>query len=578
MPKRRLEALGPLSAYAVQERSSAAATAVEVRAAREQLQYAAVVDGQCIREVWQGASDVLCLVVGDGAEEQWALWHQCPEALDEGRSREVYLLQMEGEEKFMVVKLEKESEAQRQSHMERVFLVDLQRRIGRMPGWIASCYWAGLLQFEGRLRDATIWEYVQPTFGAIVQELTLEWHVGVAAALFVGCFAIAREVVDGLRDGIFYGDLHMHNLALRVSLETFVHRASTGVRCAGELGICAIDLGMCVTWAGDDKRVCEEVVLRSMGDMLVHVLMAPSSVALALGQEAEGSVAYRMGAAVGGALLRLLPLEAAQRGGLNFVAGGLEVLERSTKVLLAGGTQQDVDAVEREWLERLPSWGQVKAAALEPLSEAMDAVVGNAVSVVASVAAPLIGRRVVEKLKECRRAPPVQAGQTGFAGRPHRVPPQNRVCLDMAWLIIESLLAALRSFVRPEMRSRSWRQAPVDAEVFARGTGMAVRLALGVLEQAELDQAHYPVLLDEALGVFTVERVRAVLVEELEVLQGLRPPPRTDLRMKRDFGQYWFRFRTEAQQDACLVKALMFFQRGCQAALEGGSSRAGGTA
>ena len=545
---------------------------MEVQTAREQLQFAAVVDGQCICKVRQHASDVLCLVVGDGAEEQWALWHLCPEALDEGRSREVHLLQMEGEEEFMVVKLEKESEAQRQSHMERVFLVDLQRRTGRMPGWIASCYWAGLLQFEGRWRDATIWEYAQPTFGAIVQDLTLEWQVDMAVALFVGCFAIAREVVDGLRDGIFYGDLHMGNLALRVSLETFVHRASTGVRCAGELGICAIDLGMCVTWAGDDKRVCQEVVLRGMGDLLVHVLMAPSSVALALGQEAEGSVAFEMGAAVGGALLRLLPLEVAQRGGLNFVAGGLEVLERSTKVLLAGGTQQDVDAVEREWLERLPSWGQVKAAALEPLSEAMDAVVGNAVSVVASVAAPLIGRRVVEKLKECRRAPPVQAGQTGFAGRPHRVPAQNRVCLDMAWLIIESLLAALRSFVKPE------RQAPVDAEVFARGTGMPVRLALGVLEQAELDQAHFPVLLDEALGVFTVVRVRAVLVEELEVLQGLRPPPRTELRMKRHFGQYWFRFRTEMQQDACLVKALMFFQRGCQAALEGGSSRAGGTA
>ena len=553
----------------------------DVEAGRLQLQYAAFASGKCISDVeLRENGGVLRLFAGEGLSADWRVFE---ELLDEGRSREVYVLEMErrdagrmslGERTLkrtlMVLKLEKAEEKHRESHMERKFLVDLQQRVGKIPGFIASCFWAGVLDD----RDASIWEFAQPTFGVVARRLAEKaWDANVAAALFVGCFAMAREVVEGLRRGIMFGDLHMDNVALRVPLEEFLERAH-GRRTAQQvtaqqLGMVVIDLGLCAVWAGEDERVCEEVVRRRMDSVFHHITLLPTSVAYALGTSKVFESANEVAELVCGAFRRLLPLEVAVRGGLDFMADGLAVWERSTEVVLAGRGPDEVDRVEADWLARLTTWGQEKAGPLEPLSDPQEAEVADAMSAVASVGPALVGRRVVDKLKTRTASPPVQAGHAGFNGGAHPVPLRNAVCLDMAFLMVESLLAALRPFVR------NAREAPEDGLAFARGNGMGVRLALGVLERSGLDQAQWPVVLVDAVRVFTVRRMRAVFEEELEVLEGRRQPRLGRTGLKRDYAQYWFRFRLGWQRQKCVVQALSYFEMGCEVALEECSSCVG---
>ena len=63
-------------------------------------------------------------------------------------------------------------------------------------------------------------------------------------------------------------------------------------------------------------------------------------------------------------------------------------------------------------------------------------------------------------------------------------------------------------------------------------------LGAGCSEQSELEEARWPVVSGEALRVFTVARARAVLEEELDVLEGKRKPTRGTPGMKRDLAQH----------------------------------------
>ena len=174
----------------------------DVEALREQLHYTAMPNG------WSVAF-VLERFRGEGRliEDLMGMY-----VLGERRSRDMYVLGMPRETdagpvtygELMVLKVEKAEDQQWQSHMERMFLLHVQQEMDEVPGFIASCYWSGVL--EGR--DACIWEFAQPTFGVIAVELAEdEWAANVAAALLAGCFAMAREVVEGLRHGILFGAL-----------------------------------------------------------------------------------------------------------------------------------------------------------------------------------------------------------------------------------------------------------------------------------------------------------------------------------------------------------------------------------
>ena len=204
------DAAGPISAIEMQQASAKRASVEEIDAVRQRLRYSEVCDGECIRAVQVKNDCAVWLWVGHGSTEGHSLWH-VSDLFDEGRAREVYTMWIKGGQECLVLKLEKKDVDDRQSHAERVFLVDLQMKLGVIPSFVARCYWSG--QLYGR--DATVWEYAQPSFGVLVQRLCKKWQKDVAFALFAGCFAMAREVVAGLREGIFYGDMHMDNMWCR---------------------------------------------------------------------------------------------------------------------------------------------------------------------------------------------------------------------------------------------------------------------------------------------------------------------------------------------------------------------------